>query len=109
METGTLYETVNVTLDANGRGEGRLAPGQAGVVWRVTRITTYGSSDPEPTLRVYRNLETPTTMTDNTKKANSDVSETQCDVRSGESLLFVYESGNPGDIMGVRIEGTWQR
>lgn len=97
-----VSEGRTVTLNASGAGAAQLAPGVIG--WKVSRITTTGTSAVPPSLTIRRGSATGSVV-DTTRFGNMDTSETSLDVYPGESLWGVYAGGSAGATMVLYIEG----
>lgn len=90
----------------NGRAVVTLSPGRAGQRWRVARLTTIVTpSNGRETLKVYRNIETPSSYLDGSRVGGQDISETNISLSDVESLVFVWENGTPGSIATCTIAG----
>lgn len=99
-----MTEGRSVTLDGAGRGSIALSPALNG--WRVTRLTTSGTSTVAPTLTVRRG-SAGGPVVDATRFGNLDTSETTLEVLAGESIVALYEGGTPGASMVFYVEGTY--
>ncbi len=102
-----LETAANATFNALGVASVSVGPGRANLHWKVTRLVTSTTSTAvvQPQLRVYRNVETPSTLVDSTYSGNSATSETNLDVRVGERLLFVWSGGTTDAIATIVISG----
>lgn len=96
-----LSETRTVTLNAQGAGTVQLTPTRH---WRITRLTTYGTSTTAPQL-VVRRSSPDGPMVDSTRFGNGDTSETTLEVFAGEVLVASYVGGTPGAVMSFYVEG----
>lgn len=94
----------SVALGATGSGTLTFGPRKYGERWRITRLSTSGTSAIVPALRVYRGAGT-TQLVDTTDRGNSAVSETNLELGSGESITCVYSGGTPGAVMTFYVEG----
>lgn len=111
MPTVTALASAFVTLDGAGSGMVTLGPQVYGVTWHIAKMVTSTTSvDPyNPRLHVYRNYVSPGTLLDGTYSANQDVNETDVDLLTAESLVFVYENGEPGAIGTIVLYGYEDR
>lgn len=98
-----VSEGRTVILDAQGSGTVTLGPAGSVRGWRITRMTTYGTSAVVPVLAVRRGSGGP--VVDTTRFGNSDVSETSLNVLPGESLTVTYTGGSSGAAMSIYLEG----
>lgn len=104
---GRLTESVTVTLNGAGAGSVQLGPRRAGEAWRVTRMTTRGTSTVEPVLDVRRG-STLGPVVDTTRRGNQAISETDLELFAGEYLSIVYAGGTAGARMSFQLEGEYQ-
>lgn len=84
-----------------------IGPDRANVGWTVKRIVTTTNSTEQNSslLRVYRNTETPSQLQDSTFLGDSDSSETDIAIRSGERMVFVWTGGTPGSTATIILSG----
>lgn len=100
-----LHTSAEATLDADGAGRLAIGPVTPGTVWRVTTMTTNGNSTTEPTLRIYRGGVGDAYMIDTTERGNSDVSDSEVSLQTGETISAEWRGGTPGAQMILRLEG----
>lgn len=100
-----LSQPVEATLDANGRGSARVGPGSPWERWEVTRyaVFTAGSGC---AVQVYKNYESPSNWIDGTFASDGDVGGIQSTLNTGESLVFVWSEGIPGETMQAIVYGN---
>lgn len=103
---GRLAQSATVTLDGAGAGAVQLGPARAGEAWRITRMSTRGTSALEPVLDVRRG-STVGPVVDSTRRGNQAISETDLELFSGEYLSIVYTAGTAGARMQFQLEGEY--
>jgi hypothetical protein len=101
-----LYEFAQATADGTGRAVDSLGPAKFGDQWDISLISTNTTSTSQAQLRVYRGVESDSTMILSTYSANNDTaSGSKITVRAGDKLVFVWSNADPGSICTARIEG----
>ncbi len=103
---GAPLASVSATFGADGRAVARAGPNVYGSRWNVDLMVVSATSTLESECKVYRNVEQPTAMLDNTRTGNQDVSDCNIDVRPGETLVVVWTGGTPGALATVVVNGT---
>lgn len=110
--TYQLDETINVTLDADGNGQGQLAPNTAREKWTVNFVSvsttqTIDNSPNNPSMITYRSSPVPGNQLAGTFTALLDTdSQSTYSLNINEGLVFVWSGGDPGAVGTVHIEGT---
>lgn len=108
--TYALQERQSVTLDANGSGTIRFAPGGARERWLITLINvqcTQLSLSVVPTCLLYRGAPTPAYQIGGTFSGSFDTDSTdQFLMNMNEDLYAVFTNGDVGAVGTVRLEGT---
>ena len=103
---GAPLASVSAVFDGNGRAAGSVGPQAYGSRWNVDLMVVSTTSTNVTTCKVYRGVEQPTAMVDNTRTGNQDASDCNIDLRAGETLLFVWAGGTPGALASASINGT---
>lgn len=106
-ETEYALETAaQVTLDASGSGQvTNVGPTQQSERWEVRGFSASGANSAR--LQVMRgNSFTPNRQLDLTDRADGDTSETDINLRSGESISFWWTNGVAGTVMTCTIRGS---
>ena len=107
-----LYERSQVTLDSNGSGTIRMAPGGARERWKISVVSvtctqTVVNSSNVPTMLMYRGSPVPANQIGGTYTATLDTDSTdQFVFNMNEDVYFVFSGGDAGAIATIRIEGT---
>jgi hypothetical protein len=102
-----LNEGKNATADANGRAVLQFQPLRAGEDWHITRSSVSNSGTVNtPQVKVYRGMETPSTLIEGTFSGNLDSSDTVYDLRNGEQVLFVFSGADVGSLCSATVDGT---
>lgn len=108
--TYALQERQSVTLDSNGAGTIRFAPGGARERWLVTLINvqcTQLTLSKVPTCLLYRGAPTPAYQIGGTYTGSFDTDSTdQFLMNMNEDLYAVFSGGDPTAVGTVRLEGT---
>lgn len=110
MATLPLLASANATFISDGVGGSvarvpHLGPRRYGTTWHVTHMVSTTNSVVPSQVRVYRNIESPTTIVDGSDSANQDTSETDITLGSGEFLTFVWTKGDIGAIATITVSG----
>lgn len=93
------------TFPASGIVSVTVGPTRAHENWRVKQLATSSTSGAATQLKVYRNVESASSLLDQTARGNGDVSECNYDVPSGQRLIFVWNGGTVGTTATCAIEG----
>ena len=80
---------------------------RAGQNWRVKRVivSCTGTQQPPPTLELYRNVQSPTTLLDSTYDASQNASDCDISLGSGEQLLAYFENAQIGSYVTISVTG----
>lgn len=92
--------------DANGRAVVEFQPLRAGEDWHIVRTSIQNAGvNNVPEARVYRGIESPTTLVEGTFSGNMDTSDTVIDLRNGERLLVVWSGADAGSQCSATVDG----
>jgi hypothetical protein len=101
-----LNESARAVADASGRAVATLQPMRAFERWRITRTAVQSDSTPEvPTCKIYRSMESPSTLVEGTYTGTLDSSDTEIVLENGERLLAVWEGATVGSNCTVTVSG----
>lgn len=101
-----LNEGKQAQVGANGRAVVTLQPLRAGENWKVTHHSISNTGTVlTPEERLYRGIESPTTLLEGTFSGNMDSSDTVIDVRNGEALLFIWTGADVGSFCTATVTG----
>lgn len=106
MSTTPVAQSLSATFDADGNARAEIGPTVYGTKWTVTRLVTSTTSTDRAELRVYRNVESAGTLTDSTRSANADTSETRLELQTLDKLIFSWSKGTPGAVATANIYGS---
>lgn len=109
---GYPLASVSATFVSDGVGgticRAVAAPTRAGISWSIDLIATTVSpgSTPSSQLKVYRGVESVTTYVEGTYSADNDTSDTHHELKSMDSLTFVWTGGTLGAVATATLHGT---
>ena len=100
-----LETSAQATIVAGGTGSViNIGPVQQGERWKVQFLSASGTANAK--LQVMRgNSFDPSRQLDVTTKASGDSSNTDIDLRAGESVSFWWTAGTVGAVMSCAISG----
>lgn len=85
-----------------------LSVKRSGYTYRIkqTIVSCTGTQQPPPTVKIYRNVITPSTLLDSSYDASQNSSDTEIVLGSGEQLLAVFTGAQIGSYVTVTILGA---
>lgn len=101
-----LRASVTATANASGRASVITGPEKYGDTWAIELITSASNSTVDCQLKVYRGIESETSVIESSYSGRSDTSPCNHRFGAGEKLIFVWTNCSVGAICSSRIEGN---
>lgn len=109
MSVYPLMEYAQATADANGRATANVGPQRYGDTWVIRSMTTSSDSTSECKMKVYRGVESTSSLVLGTYSGNQDTAGgTELTIGAQDKLVFVWEGASLGATCTCRIEGDLQ-
>jgi len=103
-----LAESASAVFNASGRASVSMGPTVYGSSWAIQRASISSTSTVDTDCSLYRQIESPTTLIDGTPNGNNEAYSPDSgtlDVRSGQTILFVWTGGDVGAVATVVLDG----